>query len=175
MLSFRRSVLFFYTYCLDFLVKMKKVGLIADTHKILHPRIWEVFRHVDHIIHAGDVGDWDIIVSLEALAPVTAVYGNCDGFGLRHRLKSREILHWDNYMIEITHIPLQEDYQYIRGQAGDIKIFGHTHESVVLTVGEVLVINPGSAIRPRGQDHPTVALLYLNESQPPHVEIKHLR
>ncbi len=151
------------------------IGLISDTHCTLHPRIWEVFRHVDRIIHAGDVGDGDVLVALQALAPVTAVYGNCDGWGLRHRLKKKETLLLEGYTLEITHIPERDDYLDVRGDETDIKIFGHTHFGEVLRVGAVLVINPGSASRPRGQVHPTVALLELEAGRAPEAEIKLLR
>jgi putative phosphoesterase len=130
---------------------------------------------MDHIIHAGDVGDWDIITSLQTLAPVTAVYGNCDSFGMRRRLKNRESLHLEGFSLEITHIPSQDDYQFVHGTEQDIKIFGHTHDSVICHIGPVLVINPGSATRPRGQDHPTVVILELVAGEMPTAEIKFLR
>jgi len=152
-----------------------KIGIISDTHRMLHPRIWEVFRHVDHIIHAGDVGDYDILISLETLAPVTAVYGNCDGFTLRRKLKARACLQLQGFNLEITHIPDCEDYQDVHGTATDIKIFGHTHFGEVVQVGAVLVVNPGSASRPRGQAHPTVALLELQRGEAPRAEIRCLR
>ena len=63
-----------------------RLGVISDTHGLLRPEVFEVFREVDHILHAGDVGGWDLIVELQAAAPVTAVYGNTDGSELRARL-----------------------------------------------------------------------------------------
>ncbi|HEV8598014.1 MAG TPA: metallophosphoesterase family protein, partial [Gemmatimonadales bacterium] len=63
-----------------------RLGIIADTHGLLRPEVFEVFKHVDRILHAGDVGDLDILTELEAIAPVTAVWGNTDGLALRGRL-----------------------------------------------------------------------------------------
>ena len=63
-----------------------RLGVIADTHGLLRPEVFEVFAGVDHIIHAGDIGPLDILTELEAIAPVTAVFGNTDGFDLRAKL-----------------------------------------------------------------------------------------
>ena len=65
---------------------MARIGVIADTHGLLRPEVFEVFREVDHILHAGDVGPASILDELEAIAPVTAVYGNTDGWEVRGRL-----------------------------------------------------------------------------------------
>ena len=37
------------------------------------------FDGVDEILHAGDVGDEEVLAILETLAPVRAVRGNVDG------------------------------------------------------------------------------------------------
>jgi hypothetical protein len=47
------------------------VGVISDTHGLLRPGVFEAFRGVSHILHAGDVGDAMILQDLAALAPVT--------------------------------------------------------------------------------------------------------
>ncbi len=60
-----------------------RLGVISDTHGLLRVEVLEVFEGVDHILHGGDVGKWDVMVELQALAPVTAVYGNVDGFEIR--------------------------------------------------------------------------------------------
>ena len=56
-----------------------RLGIIADTHGLLRPEVFDVFGEVDHILHAGDIGSLDLLRELEAIAPVTAVYGNTDG------------------------------------------------------------------------------------------------
>ena len=67
-----------------------RLGVIADTHGMLRPEVFDVFKEVDHIIHAGDVGPLDIITELEAIAPVTAVFGNTDGFAERQIFRQLE-------------------------------------------------------------------------------------
>ena len=60
-----------------------RLGIISDTHGKLRSQVFDVFADVDHIIHAGDIGSPDLIAALEVIAPVTAVYGNTDGFDVR--------------------------------------------------------------------------------------------
>jgi putative phosphoesterase len=63
-----------------------RIGLISDTHipiaaKELWPQVYEAFRGVDLIMHAGDLMVPDVIDWLEEVAPVMAVWGNGDFVG----------------------------------------------------------------------------------------------
>src|SRR2546422_3872194 len=69
----------------------------------MRPEVFDVFKRVDHIVHGGDVGKPEILTELEALAPVTAVYGNVDGFELRSRLPQVGELELDGFTIVVTH------------------------------------------------------------------------
>ena len=55
-----------------------RIGVIADTHGLFDPAIRRHFRGLDHILHAGDIGDRSVIEQLEQIAPVTVVSGNID-------------------------------------------------------------------------------------------------
>ena len=57
------------------------IGVVSDTHGYLNPRVPELLQGVDHILHAGDIGDGGIIESLSEIAPVTVVRGNNDRTG----------------------------------------------------------------------------------------------
>ena len=46
-----------------------RLGIISDTHGLLRPEVFEVFREVDHILHAGDIGPAALLDELEAIAP----------------------------------------------------------------------------------------------------------
>ena len=63
-----------------------RIGLIADTHGTLDPDVLDLFRGVDHIVHAGDVGKRSVLRRLEKIAPVTAVAGNTDSGKLAKEL-----------------------------------------------------------------------------------------
>ena len=58
--------------------KRTHVGLISDTHGLLRREAVEALRGSELIIHAGDVGDSEILDKLRKLAPVVAVRGNVD-------------------------------------------------------------------------------------------------
>ena len=55
-----------------------RIGVIADTHGLFDPAVRRHFKGVDHILHAGDIGNQSVIEQLEKIAPVTAVSGNVD-------------------------------------------------------------------------------------------------
>ena len=75
------------------IIRAMKIGVISDTHGDINPAAFNVFNDVELILHAGDIGNSDIITELEALAPVTAVLGNTDGFNLAGRYPEREIIY----------------------------------------------------------------------------------
>src|SRR5947209_9590162 len=54
------------------------IGLIADTHGYLDPRVPPALKGVQLILHAGDIGAEGVLVALASIAPVTAVAGNND-------------------------------------------------------------------------------------------------
>ena len=63
-----------------------KIGVISDTHNLVRPEVFNAFDGVDLIAHAGDIGDQDVLIELETLAPVKAVLGNND-WGLPPKYK----------------------------------------------------------------------------------------
>ena len=57
-----------------------RLVVVADTHSEPHPRTAELIRALrpDRILHAGDIGDLDVLRRLSEIAPVTAIRGNID-------------------------------------------------------------------------------------------------
>ena len=58
--------------------RVKRIGLISDTHSLLRKEAVEALRGSELIIHAGDVGKPEILEELRKIAPVVAVRGNVD-------------------------------------------------------------------------------------------------
>ena len=54
------------------------VGVISDTHGLLRPEAVAALHGSDLIIHAGDVGDPEVLDRLREIAPTFAVRGNVD-------------------------------------------------------------------------------------------------
>ena len=157
-----------------------RLGVLSDTHGLLRPEIFEVFRAVDHILHSGDVGKPEVLIALEAIAPVTAVYGNTDGPELRARLPQVAELELDGFAVVVTHgdqfghptpAALHEAFP-----KAEIIVYGHTHKSILELVDRtVTVINPGGAGHPRFGIPPSVGIMELEAGIPPRARIVTLR
>lgn len=142
-----------------------RIGIISDTHGLLRAQVFEVFAGVEHVIHAGDVGNADILAELEAIAPVTAVWGNVDGGELRGRVPEVARIELGGVRIVVIHgmqlgSPTPEKAAAAHPDAG-LVVFGHSHRPLIRQVGPVLAVNPGSAGPRRFKDPVTVALAEL--------------
>lgn len=142
-----------------------RIGVISDTHGLLRPAVLEYLAGVDLILHAGDVGNPEILVELGVLAPVHAVWGNTDGFEVRARTKERVQLELEGWRVLVTHghelgSPRPESLREAYPDA-DIIIFGHTHSPLVEEYAGALMLNPGAAGPARFRLQPSIALLQL--------------
>jgi hypothetical protein len=120
------------------------VGVISDTHGYLLPEVTEVFRDTDLIIHAGDIGDPDILKSLGEVAPVRAVRGNMDAGAWARALPTREAVEIGGALLYVLHDAYDLDIDPAAGGFAAV-ITGHTHKAVIERRGGVLFLNPGSA------------------------------
>src|SRR5207248_10590174 len=80
-----------------------RVGLISDTHGLLRPEALTILTGADYIIHAGDIGDANILERLSAIAPVTAVRGNNDKGAWASRIPETEVLQVGAAIIYVIH------------------------------------------------------------------------
>jgi putative phosphoesterase len=98
----------------------------------------------DHIIHAGDVGDAEILEKLRAIAPVTAVRGNVDKEAWARKLPETEALELGGVSVYVLHDVSQLD---LKPEAAGfhVVISGHSHVAKCETRNGVLFFNPGSA------------------------------
>jgi putative phosphoesterase len=149
-----------------------RLGIISDTHGLLRPQVFEVFEQVDHILHAGDIGPPELLTELEAIAPVTAVYGNTDGWDLRGRLPEVVQTRIDGFEFLLIHghqlgSPTPEALHLAYPDA-EVIIFGHTHRPLLKTVDLVVTaMNPGGAGQRRFNLQPSVGILELEAGIPP--------
>jgi len=143
------------------------VGVVSDTHGYLNPRVLELLRDVDHILHAGDIGDDGIIEELGRIAPVTAVRGNADRKGATslYPQEATEVL--AGCRIFLTHevkVPRRSDAPAMRGylEAGVAAVvFGHSHIALQKRRGPILFFNPGAAGKRRFRVKPSIGFLAL--------------
>ena len=120
------------------------IGVISDTHGLLRPEAVAALRRSDHIIHAGDVGDPEILQALAALAPLTAIRGNIDKGAWARKLPEIEVVELGGVSIYILHDVAQLDFK--PAAAGfRVVISGHSHAPGHAVRDGVLYFNPGSA------------------------------
>ena len=153
-----------------------RLGIIADTHGLLRPEVFDIFQEVDHILHAGDIGSLDILTELEAIAPVTAVYGNTYGFDVRARVPEivqQRIEGLDFLLIHGDQMgsPTPENLHEAYPEA-EVIVYGHTHRPLLTTVDLlVTVMNPGGAGARRFNLPPSVGIMELEAGIPPRARL----
>jgi len=122
----------------------KVIGVISDTHGLLRPEAVVALRGVDLILHAGDVGNSEILQTLKEIAPVVAVRGNNDKGDW-----AEELPHWEVTEVEAIHIYMIHDVKEMDlspAAAGfQVVVSGHSHKPSVEERKGVLFVNPGSA------------------------------
>lgn len=153
-----------------------RLGIISDTHGLLRPEVFEAFEGVDLILHAGDIGPPKILTELEAIAPVRAVWGNTDGFDIRHRVPEiiEERIEGFDFLIIHGHqlgqpTPAKLNAAYPKAE---VIIFGHTHMPLLETVDVVVtVMNPGGAGARRFDLPASVGIMELEPGIPPRARL----
>lgn len=149
------------------------LGLISDTHipearEALWPEVYDAFRDVDAILHAGDLHAIEVLDWLEQRCgvPVFAARGNGDdGGGGRpvtpedRRLKPAYVLTFGGLRIGLVHdlaLPEWPPYRTLEsmmehhfGGRVDVIVHGDTHVEEVSELKGVLLVNPGSPTFPR--------------------------
>ena len=153
-----------------------RLGVISDTHGLLRPEVLRAFERVDHILHAGDVGPLELLVELEAIAPVTAVYGNTDDWEVRDRLPQVAAPELEGFRIVVTHGDQLGSPNPPRLHAAfpdaEIIVYGHTHRPLLTLVDTVVtVMNPGAAGPRRFKLPPSVGIMELEPGIPPRARL----
>ena len=142
-----------------------KIGVISDTHGFLDPRVERIFAGVDHILHAGDVGNPMIELELKFIAPVTLVLGNTDS-GLAFKETEIVTLAAKKYLVHHIVNPRALSKSLaarIPRDQPDAVVFGHTHKPFAEMVDGVFFFNPGYAGKPKFGTQRSVAFLHCDE------------
>ncbi|HEX4576216.1 MAG TPA: metallophosphoesterase family protein [Edaphobacter sp.] len=120
------------------------IGVISDTHGLLRPEAVAALRGVEHILHAGDVGDIAVLEKLRAIAPVTAIRGNVDVSGACAELPATDVVELGDKLFYLVHSV--HDLDINPGAAGvAMVVSGHSHKASVTARAGVIYFNPGSA------------------------------
>jgi len=149
-----------------------KIGVLSDTHipatvKNLPPAVFEIFKGVDLILHAGDIVDLGVLDELRTIAPVEAVAGNMDGSEVHAQLPSKKMLALGKFAVGLIHGKYRIDVQQemIRKEFGnvDLIVYGHSHTPFWGEVDGVYFLNPGSPTDQRHAPYNSVAVLEIGD------------
>ena len=143
---------------------MTTIGILSDNHGDWSSNIEGALAGVDAIIHAGDIGPYQIISKMESIAPTTAVLGNTDG---DLPIKQNEVIVLESKKFFVQHIvnphrlgeSLRMSLEHIKP---DVVVFGHTHKPFCEKIGDILFLNPGSVTQPRDQTSAGLVRLVLD-------------
>ena len=141
---------------------MGVIGLIADTHGLVRPEVFNALSGVDQILHAGDVGE-GVLDELAAIAPVRAVLGNTDPPDTPGLKKSIELT-VDGVRIHVSHgheLGSPTPKRLLETYDADVIVYGHTHRQLVTRAQGRLVVNPGAAGHRRFDLMPSVGRLTI--------------
>ena len=142
---------------------MHVIGVISDTHGLLRPEIPKIFKNVDLILHAGDIGRPEILQELNQIAPTISVRGNNDTGDWAKRVPVRKTIQIEDVSILILHdineLPERRNPQ-IR-----IVVSGHSHRPSIERTEGILFLNPGSAGSRRFSLPVSVARLKIDGSR----------
>ena len=120
------------------------VGVISDTHGLLRPQALTALDGAELIVHAGDVGDPQILSQLRAIAPTTAVRGNIDTGAWAASLPMTEVVEVGDVHLYVLHDLAALDLD-AKAAGFAAVISGHTHRPGAQVRNGVLYLNPGSA------------------------------
>lgn len=135
-----------------------KIGVISDTHGLLRPEAIAALQGCERILHAGDIGNAQILEQLAAMAPVVAVRGNNDlDAPWAHDLPDYLRLDLNGWTVLLVH-DIADAAAHLDSSI-NLVISGHSHKPGIEWRGERLFLNPGSAGRRRFKLPVTLALL----------------
>jgi putative phosphoesterase len=152
---------------------LMRIGLVSDTHipeagAEIPAQVYQAFRGVDLILHAGDMHIIDVLDWLENVAPVLGARGNGDyptasnknrpGVPDDPRVKEAQVLQLEGLRVGLIHaFPLPEEIlwrstedliDFHFKEPVDVIVCGDTHMARIDRYPGLLMINSGSPTLP---------------------------
>ncbi|HEX8887650.1 MAG TPA: metallophosphoesterase family protein [Pyrinomonadaceae bacterium] len=125
------------------------IGVISDTHGKLDEKVFDLFTGASRIIHAGDIGDEELIWKLEKIAPVIAVRGNNDADTMCFPNERMAVICQRTFYVRHQFATVENMSAAQKGiiekRMPDVVIFGHSHQAYSAEWRGTLLFNPGSA------------------------------
>ena len=120
------------------------VGIISDTHGLVRPEAVRALKGSELLIHAGDIGNPQMIEQLHEIAPTFVVRGNNDRGAWAADLPVTQVVEVGELLFYVLHEISQLDVDpAVAGFAAVVS--GHSHQPSIQFRDGVLYLNPGSA------------------------------
>lgn len=150
-----------------------RIGIIADTHTgknldKLNDFLENHLNDVDMIIHAGDYRTRAALNTLKNFKQFVGVRGNVDSEDIQDLIPEKEIIEIKSYKIGVFHghgiekTTIDRAYDAFESDNVDIIIFGHSHQPIIKTKHNILMLNPGSPTSKRKERWFSYIILELN-------------
>lgn len=158
---------------------MTHIGLLSDTHSYLDKRIFEYFKDVDEIWHAGDIGSYEVLQRLREFKPTRAVFGNMDGGDVRYSLSEFYRFKVEEVNVLLTHIGGYPGHYnpwlipMFQKETPQLFVCGHSHILKVMydDTWKMLTMNPGAAGLEGWQRVQTLLRFSINEEKIQDLEV----
>ncbi|GAB4279479.1 MAG: metallophosphoesterase [Deferrisomatales bacterium] len=154
------------------------LGVVSDTHvRAPNARFESLLSRelagAEALVHAGDFTGEAVVDYLEFVdpRPFYGVGGNMDLWNVKGRLPPKRVERIAGLRVGIVHgwgapSGLTQRVLDVFEEPVDVVIFGHSHRATWERIGEIWVLNPGSAFDSRFAPSCTVALLEVGSGEP---------
>lgn len=142
-----------------------RIGVIADTHiyagsrRKIPDQVIDLFQRarLDLLVHLGDANTRSVLEDLAHIAPLIAVHGNNDDDELAVILPVVTRFTVGRHRFGVVHghggrTARQVATETFAGKV-DCVLFGHSHQPLIESLGELVLFNPGSATDRRWNEH----------------------
>lgn len=131
---------------------MKRIGLLSDTHGYVDPKIYDYFKEVDEVWHAGDIGSMEVLDELRKFKPLRVVWGNIDDHHIRKETAEFARFWVEDIEVLMTHIGgkpgkySKPAFEELEKRSPKIFVCGHSHILLVQMDKRynMLWMNPGA-------------------------------
>ena len=149
-----------------------KVLVVSDSHRDTQSVIEVIEKEKpEMLIHLGDLetDTSELEAAMQVpVHPCIFIRGNCDGY--ERNLKPVAVFDLCGHRFFCTHghsqgVYMSYDNLIYSAEENDcdIALFGHIHQPVDETFGDVRILNPGSISRPRGGSRKSYIVMEMSE------------
>lgn len=162
-------------------VRDRGIAVVSDTHGRPHPSLFPTLEKIrpSLILHAGDIGDLDLITEMEPIAQTVYVRGNTDPAGPKWpdavslRVELGTVHKIDLLLIHFAVLRLRlnrEVISLLQENPAQIVAYGHSHIPFLGKQQNTVLFNPGSAGPPRMGLPTTMGFIEISDR----IRFKHL-